>query len=383
MRVQRSRLVLLSFVMSGTERQSWGYQRGWFMASRQWRDSILPQDSSLATALETLDATGLQIVIVLDADGRLRGTLTDGDVRRALLRGVALDSRVSEHMNLDPISVAVGTESGAVLDLLRRMVIKSVPVIDEHRRVVNLITLDELISPRKRNTPAVIMAGGRGARLRPLTDSIPKPLVRIAGEPLIDILTRRLVAHGFSDIWVTVHYRATEIQEHLGNGGHFGAEIKYITERKPLGTAGAIRDVAVAADETPILVCNVDTVHALDFGAVVDHHTSVGAWATLAVTEHVTEVPYGVVSIDEGMVVDVVEKPRRSDWVAAGVSVLTHQAFSFFAPGTRIDVPEVVTELLARGLPIAAFEDPGYWIDVGTHDALDKARTDHDGRPSP
>jgi dTDP-glucose pyrophosphorylase len=348
------------------------------MSTSNWRDTVLSPDATLSAALRSLDATTLQIVLVLDIEGRLQGTLTDGDVRRALIRGESLDSPVSAYMKVRPVTIAVGTSSREALDVLQRMAIRSAPVLDDGGRVTNLVTLNDLIAPVERETPAVIMAGGRGARLRPLTDSTPKPLIPIGGEPLIDITTRRLVSCGFRKIWVTIHYRANEIKEHLRSGEHLGADICYLTESQPLGTVGAVREVPVSGADTPILVCNSDNLHTIDFGALVDHHTNSGSWATLAVTRHITQVPFGVVTIENGFIADLVEKPHRSDWVASGVSVMTQRALSLFPEGQHLDVPTVISELLNRGLPAGAFEDSGYWSDVGGPDTLDRVRSEHE-----
>lgn len=353
------------------------------MKTDGWRSTVVSPDATLSTALRSLDATALQIVLVLDDEGRLQGTLTDGDVRRALIRGETLNSPVSTHMKVNPVTIAVGTSSQQAFDILRQMAIQSAPVVDANGLVLDLVTLNELIAHVERETPAVIMAGGRGERLRPLTDSTPKPLISISGLPLIDITTRRLVSHGFRHIWVATHYRASDIEEHLDDGAHLGAVISYITEPEPLGTAGAVRQVPTTSDETPILVCNSDTIHAIDFGALVDHHASSGAWATLAVVQHTTEVPFGVVDIEDGFIRDLVEKPRRSDWVAAGVSVLTQRAFSLFPEGQRLDVPTVVSELLNQGFPVGAFQSHGYWSDVGDPSTLARVRSDHENKYHP
>lgn len=353
------------------------------MQTDKWRDTVVSPDATLSRALQSLDATALQIVLILDNDGRLQGTLTDGDIRRALLRGATLDSPVSAHMKVEPVTIAVGTKSRDAFDILRRMAIQSAPIVDSKGQAIDLVTLNEMIAPAERETPAVIMAGGRGARLRPLTDTTPKPLVSINGEPLIDITTRRLVSHGFRRIWVTTHYRANDIEEHLGNGQHLGAEVRYITEPEPQGTAGAVRLVPTLSDDTPILVCNSDNVHTIDFGALLNFHTSSGAWATLAVVQHITEVPFGVVDVQDGFIRDLVEKPRRSDWVAAGVSVMTRRALSFFPEGQHLDVPAVITELLNRRLPAGAFQSAGYWSDIGSPETLERARIENDGSERP
>lgn len=346
------------------------------MASDAWRETVLPAGATLSEALRSLDETALQIVLILDENERLLGTLTDGDVRRALLRGETLDSTVAAHMKVSPVTIAAGTSSLDALGMLRRMAIRAAPVVDSAGRVVHLLTMSELIAPAKRLTPAVIMAGGRGSRLRPLTDDTPKPLISIGGEPLIDITTRRLVSHGFQKIWVTTHYRADEVKKHLGDGRHLGAEVQYVLEAQPMGTAGAVRQVPVSSESTPILVCNADNLHTIDFGALVDHHVASGAWATLAVTQHMTEVPFGVATVEHGLIVDFAEKPRRTDWIATGVSVLTQRALSLFPEERPLDVPTIILKLLERGFPAGAFESLGYWRDVGNPETLSRVRAE-------
>lgn len=349
------------------------------MSTRDWRDTVLSPEESLATALRCLDATEMQIVLILDEDGILKGTLTDGDVRRALLHGSTLETPIAKHMKQDPITIADGTSSHEALDVLGRMAVRSAPVVDPDGHVLKLITLGEFVASKKRDTPAVIMAGGRGARLRPLTDNTPKPLVPIGGEPLIDITTRRLVAHGFHQIWVATHYRSDDIQDHLRDGQHLGAHIQYIREEIPRGTVGAVRDVPVDDLDTPILVCNSDNLHSIDFGALLDFHVSSDALATLAVAQHATDIPFGVVSIHDGRITDLQEKPRRLDWVASGVTVITQRALQLFPNDQALDVPSVISELLQQGLPAGAFKCHGYWSDVGSPDTLQRARSDHGG----
>lgn len=347
------------------------------MATDDWRQTALSPEATLSAALQSLERTAQQIVLVLDSQGRLQGTLTDGDVRRALINGETLDSPISTHMKTNPVTIEEGTSAQNALNVLTRMAIRAAPVVDTGGRVTSLMTLNDLMVPLQRDSPAVIMAGGRGARLRPLTDGTPKPLISINGEALIDITTRRLVSHGFRQIWVTTHYRAEEIQDHLGDGDHLGAQIQYITEPIPLGTAGGIRQVPVLSEETPILVCNSDNLHSINFSALIDYHIASRAWATLAVAQHVTEIPYGVVSIGDGFVNGLVEKPRQTDWVATGVSIVTQRALSLFPQGQRLDIPTVIEELLDQGLPAGAFECSGYWSDVGNPESLQRVRSEH------
>ncbi len=351
------------------------------MTTSDWSASRLPPHATLEEALELLNRTSLQIVLVVNTAGQLVGTLTDGDIRRALLSGSTLSAELSEHMNSQPTTVSATTDPSASLEILRRLGIRALPVVDDEHRVVDLILLEEWLNRGPISTPVLIMAGGRGLRLRPLTDSLPKPLVTVAGETLIDILVRRLSFQGFRQIWVAVHYRATEISEHLGDGSHLGVRVQYLREEEPLGTAGALRLLPSDLAQRPVLVCNSDTLHAADFAAVVDQHVSTGSAATMAVHRHVTEIPFGVVTASEGRLHSVEEKPIRQDLVSSGINVISPDLVTSVAPTGRIDMTQVMEALLQRGLPIAVHELHGYWLDVGNPSSLHQANVDH--RPGP
>lgn len=346
-----------------------------------WTEVALGPSADLASTLVVLDRTALQIVVVVDTDGVLLGTVTDGDIRRALLRGCDLTDPVSAHMNKSPSTVKEGTDTLEALGILRRLVIRCLPVLDARGRVVDLIFLEDLHRLSRRDTPVLVMAGGRGERLRPLTDVLPKPLVPVAGEPLIDIPLRRLSAQGFQDIWVALHYKAVEIMTHLGSGEHYGVNIRYVYEERPLGTAGAVLLVEPAGESDPILVCNADTVHAADYGALVDHHQATAAVATMAVYGHQVEIPYGVVQAVDGFVASLVEKPVRTELVSAGINVVSRGLVAAAASDDgHVDIPEVIETALRAGSPVAVHEVRGYWLDVGTAGRLAKANSDHTSR---
>ncbi len=327
--------------------------------------------------MRLLDETALQIVLVTDTDDCFLGTVTDGDIRRALLRGTGVSEPVSVCMNKSPATGPQGMKPEIAFDLMRRLVIKSIPLLDEGRRVVDLLTLEDLIRPGKRVTPVLIMAGGRGERLRPLTDDVPKPLIHVAGEPVLEILIRRLVSQGFLNIWIAVRYRADDIVSIIGDGSAHGADIRYIYEEEPLGTAGAVREIPGLDPREAVLVCNADVIHSGDFGGLVEFHESQSACATVSVTQHVTEVPFAVVTATDGRLIGIEEKPQRQDMVSIGVNVLTQEAFTLFPKNSRVDMPEIIEALLLKGYPVAVHEMNGYWLDIGTEASLARANSDH------
>ena len=333
----------------------------------------------MLTAMRRLNETSLQIVLVADAQGRLVGTLTDGDIRRGLLAGGTFDSPVDGFIQRKARTGSPGLSNAQALEVMRRLGIHALPLVEESGLLVGLITLDEAMGSgtETRTTPVVIMAGGRGARLRPLTDDEPKPLVRVNGEPLIDILIRRLSQQGFREIWLAVHYKAEAIRAHVGSGEQFDVNVRYLHETEPLGTAGALSLLPDGISE-PILVMNADLMNAVDFAAMVSEHTRSGATGTVAVFEHMTEVPFGVMVTEGTRLLQMEEKPVRRDLVNAGVYVLDPAAVAHIPPGARMDMPAVLAAVLAAGDPVHVHPIDGYWIDIGTPAALARAQADHD-----
>ena len=351
------------------------------MRSRDWRHAVVAPHDTLLTSMHRLNDTALQIVLVTDEHGRLIGTLTDGDIRRALLAGAALHSPVESVIQRNARTGSPGLSNAQALEVMRRLGIHALPLVDDDGQLVGLITLDEAMGApaSSRSTPVVIMAGGRGERLRPLTDDRPKPLIEVNGEPLIDILIRRLTHQGFRRIWLALHYKADAIRDHVGDGARFDAQVQYLNESVPLGTAGALTLLPETIEE-PVLVMNADLMNAVDFAAMLDQHSEATAHATVAAFEHVTEVPFGVMVTDGSRLLRIEEKPVRRDLVNAGVYVLEPSAMAHIRAGTRTDMPAVLAAILAAGGTVQIHSIDGYWLDIGTPAALARAQLDHDLR---
>lgn len=342
-----------------------------------WRQTSVVGTASLQQALEILDKTTSQIVIVLGEDDVLAGTLTDGDIRRALLSGASLESIVSEHMNCNPIIASSNTQDLELLNLMQRLSIRCVPLVNAENQVVGLRFLDKLELYTKKSTPVVIMAGGRGERLKPLTDFTPKSLLTIAGQPLIEVLINRLANQGFYRIWIAVHYRAESIIEYLGNGNRFGVEIQYLHEEFPLGTAGALGLLPKLEGEKFIILCNSDLINDADFSAIITNHEDSSATATIVVADHSTQIPYGVAHVENGNLIKLEEKPIRNDLISAGINVFNSTVIEAIPKNQRIDIPEIYSVLLADKKQVSVYKLDGYWLDVGTHILINKAHRDH------
>ncbi len=341
-----------------------------------WQDIAVSGDTSLREGLRVLDVTAAQILLVVTSDDVLVGTVTDGDIRRALLAEQSLDSPLSLALNAEPISGSVDLSSTEAIAIIRRLSIHALPLVDDLGRVRDVIFDGDVEELRARTTSVVVMAGGRGTRLRPLTDSVPKPLVRIGGMPIAEATVRRMQRQGFRNIWFSVHYRASDIEEHFGDGSGLGVAIDYLRESEPLGTVGAVRLLPSSARDC-VLVVNGDLVTAMDFGSLVDAHLASGAAATMGVVEHLTELPFGVIREEGGVLLSIEEKPRRADLVSAGVAVLSHKATECIPVDGPCDMPDLVRMLVSREELVSVARLDDYWLDIGTPEALSMGKRQH------
>ncbi len=324
-------------------------------------------------ALEVIDGGACGIALVVNEQGGLVGTLTDGDVRRALLRGATLDSIVEPLMHRHFASVDERAGRAEVLDLMRARSLQQVPILDREGRLVGLHLMREIIGAVERPNWAVIMAGGRGERLRPLTDSIPKPMVRVAGRPILERLVLHLAGFGVRRIFISVNYLADVIESFFGDGSSHGCCIEYLREPQPLGTGGALA-LLPRRPAGPLLVLNGDLVTQCDFGRMLSFHADGGFKATVGIHEYIHTVPYGVIEADGSRVVGLREKPTVT-WLAnAGVYVLDVEVLERVPAGVHFPLPALVEECLDRREPVGAFRIEDDWVDVGRHDELGRAR---------
>lgn len=336
---------------------------------------FITPDTPILQALQRLDQGALQIVLVVDSAERLLGTVTDGDFRRGVLRGIGLESPVSSVMNAHPVTVNVGTTQDMAITLMRGRVIHQLPVVDGERRVVDLITLDKALSGLREETIVVLMAGGLGSRLRPLTESTPKPLLPIGGRPLLEITISSLARQGFGQFFVSINYKAEMFREHFAAGQHLGVDIDYLEEDQSLGTAGALR-LLPKRPTAPLLVINADILTNLDARRLVMFHREQEVTATMCVREHEWRIPYGVVSMQDGRLVDFEEKPTRREFVNAGIYVLSPQALDQIPPSGALDMPTLFRNIAKNLAPPAVYPLREYWLDIGHLDDLQRAQND-------
>jgi len=339
-------------------------------------DVLVREGATLRETLECITKSGKQLALVVDATGRLVGLATDGDLRKALLRGVSLEAPVEQAMNRTPLVAERSLAPGAALALMRRRSIRQLPVVDAERRVVDLLFLDDLVAPPPLPNAAVIMAGGEGKRLRPLTESTPKPLLRVGGKPLLEIMIERLRAAGIQDIWITLHYKSEMIRQHLGKGEHLGVRIRYASpEAEPRGTAGALGDFRGKFTK-PFVVANADILTKCDFGEMLKFHVRNGAALTVGTVPYSVDLPYGILDIEGDQLAGVTEKPRLDFTINSGIYVMSPHVPDMIGHGAVLDMPQLITNVKGHGQRVVAFPIREYWLDVGRLDDFHKAERD-------
>lgn len=352
--------------------------------------AVVDEDATIRDALVSLNESACQIVLVLDASTKkLVGLMTDGDLRRALLAGASLSDRVRPHFSRSFTSVQQEARRADVLELMRALRISEVPIVDADGRVVGLHLMHDVVGRAKRPNWAVVMAGGRGTRLAPLTNALPKPMVRVAGRPILERIVLSLVGAGVTRIFLSIHHLGEVIEKHFGDGKQLGCQIHYLREDAPLGTAGALA-LLPEPPTSPLIVMNGDLMTQADIGSLLDAHQRARRSATIAVRRYTHTVPFGCVALEESpvpsergagakpvtmaRVTGIEEKPSIHKLINAGIYVLEPELLQQLEKGVPTTMPELFERSMSLGKEIGAWEIEEDWIDVGEREQLDKAR---------
>lgn len=336
--------------------------------------TAVPVSGTLRDVLAALDSQGIGIAMITDDATRLVGILTDGDARRALLAGATLASLVEPLMQRVFVSVAPTAGRAEVLDLMQARRIDAVPILDARGLLCGCHQLHDILGVETRENWAVIMAGGKGTRLGPLTRDLPKPMIRVAGRPILERLVLHLVGFGVRRIFLAVNYLGHMIEEHFGDGAGFGCSIGYLREDRPLGTGGALA-LLPEPPAHPILVVNGDLVTQADVGVMLDGHVgATDAALTVAVRRYVQTIPFGCVDVDDGCVVAIEEKPMMSRLINAGIYAVEPRLLDRIPRDAEFTMPGLVADCLQRGERVRSFEVSEDWIDIGQREQLGEAR---------
>ena len=340
---------------------------------KNWKESLVSPDMPIRQVIAKIDASSLQIALVVDGNGVLVGTVTDGDIRRGLLRELSLDARVSELMNRKPRSVGRGESRHSIMSLMREKGLHQIPVLDENCVVIALEVLDEVLKPVRLDNFVVLMAGGLGSRLRPLTENTPKPMLEIGKKPILEHILETLIASGLHRFFIAVNYRADVVRDYFKDGSQWGVDIRYLQEESRLGTAGALSLLPEKAT-APILVMNADLLTKMDFLSLLRFHAEHRSAATMCVRQHEVRIPYGVVTLDSDRITEIVEKPTQQCFINAGIYVIEPEVLERVPDGRYFDMPDLFRNLISSGLPTSAFPVREFWIDIGQLADFERAR---------
>ena len=344
--------------------------------SIDWTLALLENDRTIQKAAELLTANSLRIVLVVDKENRLLGTITDGDIRRALMAGSAMSSLATSVMQKNPIAVNQGDSGRKALQIMREKDLLHLPVLDAKGVVVGLETVRDLLFKEQRPNPVLLMAGGFGKRLYPLTREVPKPLLPVGEKPILQTILEQLAEGGFSQFFLAVHYRSEQVRAHFGDGSKWGVRIEYLEERQPLGTAGALSLLDQTMIDAPLLMMNGDLLTRLDFGQLVDYHSEHGGLATMCVREYDFQIPYGVVHGDGDQVTDIIEKPVQKFFVNAGIYILEPELLGQCRPDEAIDMPDLLRQVVNDGRKVSMFPIHEYWLDIGRMEEYERAQVE-------
>lgn len=337
---------------------------------------ILTPDASIKQAAEALESAVVKIVLIVDQAGKLVGTVTDGDLRRAVIRGVSFSDPVLDVVNRNPRVMPVSSAKDEIIAVMKKEHIRQMPLVDSNQTVVDIVSFETFSEVGRISTPVVIMAGGEGKRLRPLTETVPKPMLNVDESPILEILINRFLAQGFYNFYISVNYHASIIKEHFGNGTRFGVNIHYLEETNPLGTAGSLSLIEEELSES-IIVINGDILTTINFRNLLSFHHEHASKATMGVCEHDVQIPYGVVDIEDYNVHNFIEKPIQKFFVNAGLYVLEPEVIALVKKNESIDMPVLFELAKELNYTTAAFPIREFWLDIGRMEDYKKAAEEY------
>ena len=338
-----------------------------------WKQILLKPDNTLEEAIKTLHEGGCRITLIIDDDGKLLGTLTDGDVRRALIKHISMDDLVVEVMNNKPETALKSDQRRQILSMMRKKKFLHMPIVNEQGVLVGLETLQHLIKNISYDNPVLLMAGGFGTRLLPLTKETPKPLLKVGKLPILETIITQFIDAGFHNFYISTHYKAEMVRKHFGDGSAWGVSIQYIHETKPMGTAGSLGLLPRDIQDLPILVMNGDLLTKVNFEHLLEFHKEQGGVATMCVREYDFQVPYGVIESKECRITSIVEKPVHQFFVNAGIYVLDPTLVKSVDGKTYLDMPSLLESRIENGEQVDTFPLHEYWIDIGHLEEFERA----------
>lgn len=342
-----------------------------------WEKTLISPDSTIKHALEIIDTQAMRVAIVVADDNKLIGVVSDGDIRRGLLKDLSLNDTISHVMNTSPTTISKDLSRSERISLMEAKAILALPIIDNDGKVIGLETLHGALLQPKHENPVFIMAGGFGTRLKPLTDSCPKPMLKVGGKPILETLIKSFIKAGFVNFYISTHFMPEQIENYFGDGKALGVHITYVFEDEPLGTGGALgllpKDLP---EDLPLIMINGDVLTTVDFQRLLDFHVEHNADATMCVREYDYQVPYGVINGEGNKITSMVEKPIQRFFVNAGIYVVSSKVFKSVTENQRIDMPTLLEQHMNVRQNILMFPIHEYWLDIGRMDDFNRAQID-------
>jgi len=339
-------------------------------------DIVIYEQGSILTAIKLIDKSSKQIGLVIDKDNKLIGTISDGDIRRALLKNISLEDSIKDIYNKSPITVNINDSRDKIINLCLRKKIYQIPVIDDNDNLVGIEILDELISQHVKPNKVILMVGGLGTRLRPLTDTIPKPMLHVGNKPILETIIENFATYGFRKIVLCVNYKSDIIENHFKDGSRYGVEIEYIYESKRMGTAGALSLLSSIPSE-PFFVMNGDLLTNINFEHLLRYHLESDSLATMCVREHRYQVPFGVVEIEDEQVKSILEKPIKQWFVSAGIYMFSPEVIQNIPSNEFYDMPTLFENIMKKGESVVSFPIREYWLDIGQIEEFKQANDEY------
>lgn len=341
----------------------------------KWKEVLIKPITTIFQTMQLIDKSSLQFAVVVDEELHLLGTVTDGDIRRGILKGYPLDTPITNVMNPFPVYEEKGRGYFYYNEILTQKNLKQLPIVDSDKRVVDIIFYDHYNNFPRKDNPVILMAGGLGTRLRPLTNNIPKPMLKVGDKPILETIIESYKCFGFRNFILSVNYKKEMIKDYFRDGDLLGVNISYIDEEKKLGTAGAL-SLLQEYPNNPFFVMNGDILTKIHFDSLLDFHIESKSIATMCVREYEFQVPYGVIHTDNNRLLSIEEKPSHRSFVNAGIYVLNPEVINYIPINTFYDMPELFNNLLNKNLSVSAYPLREYWMDIGKMDDYEKANNE-------
>ena len=335
------------------------------------------QNASIKEALEVIDKGAIKVAVVLSDDGLLLGMLNDGDIRRALLKGMSLGDSIAGIINKHPVVANINDTKERILELANEKKLHQIPIIS-NGKLIGIQDIREFLAPKNKPNKVILMVGGLGTRLRPLTNDVPKPMLDVGNKPILHTIVENFAKYGYTDIIMCVNYKSEIIKEYFGNGDKFGVKIEYVLENQRMGTAGAL-SLLKERPKDDFFVMNGDLLTNVNFEYLHEYHKDSNALASICIRKYEMQVPYGVVNVRANKVTSIEEKPTQSFFVSAGIYMFSPIVLDFIPKGVFYDMPTLFSELLKQGFAVYPFFIREYWLDIGKMDEYRRANDEYEG----